>query len=167
MKQFINKLVLTIVLLTNFIFFSQSLFAQSSFKFYDDISLPQTDAWNFVRQGEVSPSLYTGTINLSVPIYEYNYLFLPEGESTAHNLMNFGNYLWGATGYTIGFSFDILALGAHCNSLGLFNLNHNSKGYRNFTYDGHFPQPDSMDDQWSIYLGVKHAEKYGYRKLRK
>ena len=47
------------------------LFAQSTFKFYDDISLPQTDAWNFVRQGEVSPSLYTGTINLSVPIYEY------------------------------------------------------------------------------------------------
>jgi len=45
--------------------------AQSSFKFYDDISLPQTDAWNFVRQGEVSPSMYTGTINLSVPIYEY------------------------------------------------------------------------------------------------
>ena len=50
---------------------SSHLFAQSSFKFYDDISLPQTDAWNFVRQGEVSPSLYTGTINLSVPIYEY------------------------------------------------------------------------------------------------
>ncbi|MBR6465742.1 MAG: hypothetical protein IKS82_04825 [Bacteroidales bacterium] len=46
-------------------------FAQSTFKFYDDISLPQTDAWNFVRQGEVSPSMYTGTINLSVPIYEY------------------------------------------------------------------------------------------------
>ena len=45
--------------------------AQSSFKFYDDISLPQTDAWNFVKQGEVSPSMYTGTINLSVPIYEY------------------------------------------------------------------------------------------------
>ena len=42
------------------------MLAQSSFKFYDDISLPQTDAWNFVRQGEVSPSLYTGTINLSV-----------------------------------------------------------------------------------------------------
>lgn len=28
------------------------LFAQSTLKFYDDISLPQTDAWNFVRQGE-------------------------------------------------------------------------------------------------------------------
>ncbi|MBP5693185.1 MAG: hypothetical protein J6W86_05680 [Bacteroidales bacterium] len=50
---------------------AQQSFAQSSFKFYDDISLPQTDAWNFVKQGEVSPSMYTGTINLSVPIYEY------------------------------------------------------------------------------------------------
>ncbi len=50
---------------------AQQSYAQSTFKFYDDISLPQTDAWNFVRQGEVSPSMYTGTINLSVPIYEY------------------------------------------------------------------------------------------------
>ncbi|MBR5907488.1 MAG: hypothetical protein IKZ50_03735 [Bacteroidales bacterium] len=47
------------------------LSAQSSFKFYDEISLPQTDAWNFIRQGDVSPSLYTGTINLSIPIYSY------------------------------------------------------------------------------------------------
>lgn len=50
---------------------AQQSYSQSTFKFYDDISLPQTDAWNFVRQGEVSPSMYTGTINLSVPIYEY------------------------------------------------------------------------------------------------
>ena len=35
---------------------AQQSYAQSTFKFYDDISLPQTDAWNFVRQGEVSPS---------------------------------------------------------------------------------------------------------------
>ncbi|MBP5228730.1 MAG: hypothetical protein J6Z32_01105, partial [Bacteroidales bacterium] len=47
------------------------LSAQSSFKFYDEISLPQTDAWDFIRQGDVSPSLYTGTINLSIPIYSY------------------------------------------------------------------------------------------------
>ncbi|MBQ3382459.1 MAG: hypothetical protein IJG54_03915 [Bacteroidales bacterium] len=33
---------------------NEQLRAQSTFKFYDDISLPQTDAWNFVRQGEVS-----------------------------------------------------------------------------------------------------------------
>lgn len=52
-------------------YLTQQSHAQSTFKFYDDISLPQTDAWNFVRQGEVSPSMYTGTINLSVPIYEY------------------------------------------------------------------------------------------------
>ncbi|MBR5907967.1 MAG: hypothetical protein IKZ50_06215 [Bacteroidales bacterium] len=54
------------------LFFSTlTLSAQSSFKFYDEISLPQTDAWNFIRQGDVSPSLYTGTINLSIPIYNF------------------------------------------------------------------------------------------------
>ena len=65
-----SKLILLLIALASFLMTSQAS-AQSSFKFYDDISLPQTDAWNFVRQGEVSPSLYTGTINLSVPIYEY------------------------------------------------------------------------------------------------
>ncbi|MBE6244535.1 MAG: hypothetical protein E7108_03315 [Bacteroidales bacterium] len=64
-----NKLLFLLLFFT--LSGSSHLLAQSSFKFYDDISLPQTDAWNFVRQGEVSPSLYTGTINLSVPIYEY------------------------------------------------------------------------------------------------
>ncbi len=70
MKRFLYKLgILASLLFVSE--FSTQLFAQSTFKFYDDISLPQTDAWNFVRQGEVSPSMYTGTINLSVPIYEY------------------------------------------------------------------------------------------------
>ncbi len=68
MERFKLKLLL-IVLST--LFTTSILRSQSTFKFYDDISLPQTDAWNFVRQGEVSPSMYTGTINLSVPIYEY------------------------------------------------------------------------------------------------
>ena len=47
---FLRLLVFLVVLIT------QLSYAQSSFKFYDDISLPQTDAWNLVRQGEVSPS---------------------------------------------------------------------------------------------------------------
>ncbi|MBO7561994.1 MAG: hypothetical protein J6T04_03790 [Bacteroidales bacterium] len=69
MKRFLFIFCLLLLLLANNI--AQQSYAQSTFKFYDDISLPQTDAWNFVRQGEVSPSMYTGTINLSVPIYEY------------------------------------------------------------------------------------------------
>ena len=63
----IAKLCLFIVLSLSTLHLS----AQSSFKFYDEISLPQTDAWDFIRQGDVSPSLYTGTINLSIPIYSY------------------------------------------------------------------------------------------------
>ncbi|WAC15439.1 RHS repeat-associated core domain-containing protein [Dyadobacter pollutisoli] len=45
-----------------------------------------------------------------------NSLFLPSGDNTAHNLMNFGNYLWAATGYTVGFSYGGLQVGAHANS---------------------------------------------------
>ena len=56
----ITKLKLLMITLASIVMTSQ-VSAQSSFKFYDDISLPQTDVWNFVRQGEVSPSLYTGT----------------------------------------------------------------------------------------------------------
>ena len=67
MKRFLFLLLFIFLL----VLITQLSYAQSTFKFYDDISLPQTDAWNFVRQGEVSPSMYTGTINLSVPIYEY------------------------------------------------------------------------------------------------
>lgn len=54
-----------------FSIFSTSLSAQSGFKFYDEVTVPQTDAWSFIRQGDISPSLYTGTINLSIPIYTY------------------------------------------------------------------------------------------------
>ena len=67
MKRFLFLLLFIFLL----VLITQLSYAQSTFKFYDDISLPQTDAWNFVRQGEVSPSMYTATINLSVPIYEY------------------------------------------------------------------------------------------------
>ena len=66
-KTRVHKYIFLLTLLLT----SITCFSQSTFKFYDDISIPQTDAWNFVRQGEVSPSMYTGTINLSVPIYEY------------------------------------------------------------------------------------------------
>lgn len=74
-------------------------------------------------------------------------LFLPEGEKTAHNHMNFGNFLFGAAGKAMGFSSSILRAGAHYNSL----KNSNSNGYDS--------QWDSTDDQWSIFLGARYAEK--------
>ena len=84
-----------------------------------------------------------------------NSLFLPEGEFTAHNFMNFGNYLWGATGYTVGFDYAGLQLGAHGNSL------------VNSAKNGYSAQWDSKDDQLSIKKGIYHAQMHNYRKLRK
>ena len=82
------------------------------------------------------------------------YLFIVKGERFAHNLMNFGNYLWSATGYTYGVPILGLMLGAQANSLGFFaNNNYN-------------PQLDSLDDQLSIFMGARHAAKNNYRNKR-
>lgn len=69
--------------------------------------------------------------------------------------MNFGNYLWGATGYTVGFDYADLQIGAHANSL----LNSRRNGYP--------AQLDSKDDQLSIIKGIYHAQMHKYRNLRK
>ena len=69
--------------------------------------------------------------------------------------MNFGNYLWGATGYTVGFSRLILQGGAHLNSI----LSPDKNGYKR--------QWDSKDDQLSIRLGARRAKSNNYKKYRR
>jgi len=81
-------------------------------------------------------------------------LFLPEGESMAHNHMNFGNYLWAASGYTLGFSYATLQFAAHGNSI-------IDPGRAN----GYKAQLDSRDDQISIIKGAYHAQRNQYRKI--
>ncbi|WP_415325871.1 DUF6443 domain-containing protein [Chryseobacterium sp. MMS23-Vi53] len=101
----------------------------------------------------VLPKKYTEAS--SDPLTNYsNALFLPEGDNTAHNQMNFGNYLWGATGYTVGFDYSGLQMGAHANSR--FNSRRN----------GYDSQWDSKDDQRSIILGATHARRGGYRSIK-
>ncbi len=83
-----------------------------------------------------------------------NSLFLPEGDYTAHNFMNFGNYLWGMTGYVVGFNYAILQVGAHTNSL----LSPRRNNYE--------PQLDSQDDQLSIKKGIFYSSNKNYRQYR-
>ncbi|MDO5655059.1 MAG: RHS repeat-associated core domain-containing protein [Flavobacteriaceae bacterium] len=80
-------------------------------------------------------------------------LFIPEGDYMAHNHMNFGNYLWAASGYTLGFNYSTLQMAAHANSL----LNSGSNGYP--------AQLDSKDDQSSIIKGAYYAQKNGFRQI--
>ena len=87
------------------------------------------------------------------------YLFIVDGKQYAHNLMNFGNLLWGAAGYTKGINPLILLIGAHLNSLGFFGRH--SRGYL-----GYHPQFDSIDDQLSIYNGIQLAKNKEYRSVR-
>ncbi|MDM1046592.1 hypothetical protein HX004_17405 [Myroides sp. 1354] len=69
-------------------------------------------------------------------------LSLPEDDFMIHNLSNFGNFLWAATGYSLGFEYMTLKIGAHINSL----INAKENGYQ--------PQLDSKDDQEFIVKGA-------------
>jgi YD repeat-containing protein len=48
-----------------------NLIAQSNFVLGNQVEQPSTDVWNFIKYGEITPSLYTGTVNVSVPFYTY------------------------------------------------------------------------------------------------
>ncbi len=120
------------------------------FKFYSN----STGGQNFDYSYSVIPTKYASQ---GASIYPLNspspMLFLPEGDYTAHNHMNFGNYLWGASGYTLGFNFATLQIGAHINSI----KNPGSNGYPR--------QWDSEDDQNSIKKGAFHALQFKYRTI--
>jgi RHS repeat-associated protein len=77
-------------------------------------------------------------------------LFIPKGSGVAHNHMNFGNFLWGAAGTSLGFDEITLRLGAHYNS------------YYNSKTNGYEPQLDSYDDQFSIREGINYANNNGF-----
>ena len=77
-------------------------------------------------------------------------LFLVNG--IAYNHYNFGNFLFGAAGATMGFSLFELRVGAHYNSI----ANPEKNGYR--------PQFDSLDDQNSIKRGFLYAQSKNYKK---
>ena len=100
------------------------------------------------------PEEYPGDV-IIIETMTSNCLYLQEGDYTAHNHMSFGNYLWAATGYIVGFDYTSLQLGAHANSL----LNSSRNGYGS--------QLDSKDDQLSIIKGIFHAQNHQYRERKK
>lgn len=63
-----TRILLLTVLLANL--HAVSLSAQMSVG--DEPQRPSSEAWDFTRYGAVSPSLYTGTLNLSIPFYTYS-----------------------------------------------------------------------------------------------
>lgn len=85
-------------------------------------------------------------LNTSSPM-----LFVPEGDGNAHNHMNFGNFLWGAAGHSLGFSKTTLKAAAHYNS----KFNSGTNGYPS--------QWDSSDDQFSIGRGVDFSSRNQFR----
>ena len=121
-------------------------------------SLSTDSSHNFDYSSSVLSSTYDGYLkNKEI---RSKYLFIPQGDTMAHNLMNFGNFLWGASGYTIGLPISILEMGAQANSLGIFSKN-------NRNYNGYQPQFDSLDDQKSIFAGARYAIRHNYRSKRK
>lgn len=78
------------------------------------------------------------------------YLFLPYGDNLAHNHFNFGNFLWGTAGSTLGFSSATLSAAAQYNSV----MNSSTNGYPG--------QLDSADDQKSIKAGVDYSAQHNF-----
>jgi hypothetical protein len=83
-------------------------------------------------------------------------LFLVNG--VAHNHMNFGNFMFGAGGATLGAHLLALQLGAHKNS----RLPEDHEGKRIPSEgpfpNGYEPKLDSRDDQFSIAKGYDYAK---------
>ena len=119
-----------------------------------------TSSVSFDYSSYILPNRYTCKVGEN-GLLSSNYLFLVQGDRTVHNYYNFGNYLWAASGYSMGIPLACLLVGAHANSLGLFG----KKGHRQ--YNGYPPQLDSVDDQFSITCGYIHGMKHHYRKRRK
>lgn len=86
------------------------------------------------------------------------YLFVTEGENLAHNIMNYGNYLWGATGYAVGLNTPLLILGANVHRL------YETTVYPILNNRQPHPELDSKDDKQSIKAGIAHAKRFKYRK---
>lgn len=60
--------ILLFLILTGSLFYQQS-FAQMSNS--NEPARPSADTWNLTQHGKIQPTLYTGTLNLSVPFYHY------------------------------------------------------------------------------------------------
>lgn len=63
------KLLKTTLLVNLCIAFYSPLFAQM--RPSEEPARPSADAWEQIRYGEVTPTLYTGTVNVSIPLYTY------------------------------------------------------------------------------------------------
>ena len=114
------------------------------------------DRYSFIERESQSFGKFDFAVT-GIPAQYYNLnvsetLFLING--TAHNRFNFGNFLWGAGGRALGLTQFELQAGAHRHSLG----SPERTGYDRRQFD-------SRDDQRSIRMGVRHANRRGYRNM--
>ena len=124
-------------------------------------SVNRENKWNYIKTESVDGGMLDFSY-ASIPKFfpEASYdpfhnpssvMFIPLGDGYAYNHMNFGNFLWGAAGHSLGFNNAILGIGAHYNSL--FNSHKND----------YLAQFDSTDDQLSIIRGANYAKSNVYR----
>ena len=81
---------------------------------------------------------------------------------TAHNQMNFGNYMFGVAGQAMGFTLAELQAGAHKNSKYPEDRNGNRIESGQPNANKYPPQWDSADDQFSIGQGFSYGEIYEF-----
>ena len=71
MKTVFKSLRSIILLIMLMSFVTYTLKAQSHFNTNGELQRPSTDSWNMIKYGEVGANLYTGTVQLNIPFYEY------------------------------------------------------------------------------------------------
>ena len=109
------------------------------------------------------PSLYIEGVSSDPKTRPSSVLFLVEG--MAHNHMNFGNFLYGAGGATLGVHKGALLAGAHKNSRFPSTGDGKRIPHGEANNNGYTPQWDSKDDQRSISVGYYHARRLSYHQM--
>ena len=96
---------------------------------------------NYVKGSGLMDYVITGKYNNASIVNYSNSLFITDvdGEKTAHNTYNFGNFLWGAGTAALGIPYIAVYFGSNLNNF-----------INDPTSKWHF---DSKDDQLSIKLG--------------
>lgn len=66
-----HLIITSIITLFVILLCNNTIIAQSNFRYEAELITPSTDSWNMIKYGTVGASLYTGTINVSIPFYTY------------------------------------------------------------------------------------------------
>ena len=67
----VSKQVASRMLLLLLTLFGGSMTTNGQLRMQPEPTRPSADSWEMIKYGEIEPSLYTGTMNLQIPFFDY------------------------------------------------------------------------------------------------